>query len=766
MAYRIDKETNELVIDGFENGIAASPFKGIANIRGLNTSYYPGVAYVNYRRQQSTLNNAGFFAGTHSVNVSNNHGWIFTAYVAATMTNPVQEATSPNGINYILDDSGQIFKQDAANSTSFSRLANGSGRLVAGNSGLAYWNNYLAVFGAGNIEFCGDGTGDAGIISGNWNKKTASTAIVNVAFQTSSYVFSSAPGNGDTGKTLTTTWTNASGSYTVQFTNSGSEIRTCVFTKGSTGVTWSPALSGVAAGVGFSMYQLQFLSSSGFSNFYQNEAVQFSSTSVLPTPLIAATNYYLTQAVIPANGPTGVFNISTTQGGDAFFFTSDSSAGTMTMTDQGSPLPITNNTNLSFTWGSYAGNSTTATLSSIWQMPTGLYNIVDPLGNNVQATFTYGSTAISFVSPTVSQPTGTYTANILNPTATSYRTYVSKVDGNLYFANGRWLGRVSTSPNINAQFTPGQAGTYSVSYAATATLQQQDSIVDMTDLRSNLIIAGNYDIYPWDYVSAQPAASSPIGEQTRRIVNVLNNVYIFSGKKGNIYLSNGYSSQLLTKLPDFMAGVIDPIWLWGSLMVHRSKLWFQAMAQTSSGTNIFAGIFSIMVSPGLIGEQTSGLVMESQNSYGLIPATGALQNGILIDNEQWSSGQDSYYSAWSNGATTGGVDYNNSSLWQNNEPIIETDIIPLGAILSKKTLGQMTFKLDRPLATGDSITVNWRPSLTDTYSLIGTTTTPVLSDYKPSNISQAQWAQFEVTFKCASSGSSFIPLRELRIQLQ
>ena len=99
-------------------------------------------------------------------------------------------------------------------------------------------------------------------------------------------------------------------------------------------------------------------------------------------------------------------------------------------------------------------------------------------------------------------------------------------------------------------------------------------------------------------------------------------------------------------------------------MTHRGRVYFQVLAQNTSGTNILAGVFSIVVSPSLYGQETAGaLVMESQNSYGLIPSAGALSNGLLMDNEPSSNGQDSYYSAWSNGALTGGIDYNDTTLW-------------------------------------------------------------------------------------------------------
>ena len=114
MAYRYDTSESgnkDLVIDGWETGIATSPYKGIANIRNLNTSYYPGVAYVNYARQASTLTNTGvFFAGTNSTNVSGNTGWVFTAPATQLMGIPIQSATSPAGLNYVLDNNGNIFE--------------------------------------------------------------------------------------------------------------------------------------------------------------------------------------------------------------------------------------------------------------------------------------------------------------------------------------------------------------------------------------------------------------------------------------------------------------------------------------------------------------------------------------------------------------------------------------------------------------------------------------------------------------------------------
>jgi hypothetical protein len=784
------KEGMDLIIDGFEKGIASSPYSGIGNIRNLNTNYYPGAAYVNYRRQATTFNTSNstlWFAGTHSVNVSNNHGWTFSAPFTPTMTNPVQHATSPLGLNYILDDTGQIWKQSAVNSSIFNYLAGGYGRVGAGNGGLAFWNNYLVVFGGGLIEFCGDGTGDAGVISANWNlSSVSSTMNVTSGIVVSSaisapvaggYVFNGVVHAGDTSATVTPTWKGVSGNYWVRFSNTLPDERIVTFTNGQGTVSWTGGLGTDTFSTSFYMYQLTANNGSfvGTNLFLAGQPVTFSSTGTLPTGLSALATYYLTKDIDMTGSTT--FGIATTYAfaiaKQPFIALTDAGTGTISINLLPSIAPPIQNTTITgFNWGvnSSGGTGTgalTINLATNWLGASGVYDIVDSMGNHLLGLFGYLSTLVTLNNPAVIQSLGTLSVNIINPNATVGRAYVSKVDGNLYFANGRGIGRVQSSPNINLKFNPSIVASYSVSYSAINAAQPQDTVVDMVDLQKSMIFAGNFDIYVWDYNSAEPNTSYPVGEKVVRVSNLLNNIYITAGTKGNIYVSNGFSAQLLFKIPDFIAGVIDPIWSWGGIMAHRSKLWVQAMAQTSSGTNILAGIFSLLVSPGLLGEQASGLIMENQNSYGLTPATGAKQNGLLIDNENWSSGTDSYYSAWSNGATTGGIDYNDGTPWQNNEPIIETDIVPIGNYLIKKTLGSIEFKLDRPLATGDSVSLYWRPSLTDSYVAIPLvdTSANLLSNYAGTAINQAQWAQFKITFKCASSNSSFIPLKEIRLHI-
>ena len=639
----------------------------------------------------------------------------YTLYpYTATMTLPVQKATSPAGLNYVLDTSGNIWKQSAVNSSTFNLLGPGSGRLGAGAGGLAYWNNYLVVFGAGLVEFCGDGSGDSAVIASNWNKNNYNSAV-----------------------------------SAIPFTTDFATKQTYLFLTGT-----------------FANYPILKV----------NDPIVFTTTDSLPAPLVTGTTYY----VVTASHFSGYsyIEVSGTLGGTPITLLADGT-GTNTINDISIIAPVGNITNFVFTSATniYVGETTFTivsytnlygqTISGTWAEATGSWNIVMPDGNTATATFTNGDASFTTTAPIVYLEKSVYQVQILNSNATNFKACVSKVDGDLYFCNGRSFGRIyvnDTNTDFSTSFNPALYSTYSVDYAIQELLQPNDVCVDMTDLRNTLVIAGNKDFYVWDYTKQAPSAPVPVGEQIYSIINILNNLYILAGQKGNLYVSNGYSAQLLFKMPDFIAGIIDPLWTFGGVMFHRSRLFFQALASSTAGMNILSGIFSLAVSSTFLQQESSaGLVMEAQNSFGLTSAS-AVSQGLLMDNEPSSSGQDSYYSAWGQG-TAGGIDYNNTTLWSNSEPTIETDLIPIGTNVQPRTFASAEFKLDSPMKSGDSISLYARQSLSDSYTLIGTTTTAVLSDFYPNVSFQSwQWIQFKITMTCNPTTSSFIRLREVRIR--
>jgi hypothetical protein len=758
MAYRHEKEQKDiqaLVVDGFEKGIADSPFQGIGNIRNLNISYYGGVAYVNYKRKACTITYGTFtltgslsagatsatlasvwpnVTGSYSTTFSNGDvktvsytngntaitwtgGLTGTATnsisVAGTMGKPKYATQSPAGIIYISDDIRQIWKQSAVNFSTFTIL---SGNYSQPISGLSFFNNYLIVIGrdsGGRWEICGDGTGDAGVTSLNWNSPALSSVSFTVTIATPA-----------------------------------------VFTAND---------HGLVAG----------------------QAIRLFTDGALPTGLTANTGYYVSSTGLTTNDFQLASSYAQAIAGTPVKNTSGSQSGSHTFQAAYGVWPIRNGTNIDLATIPASG-ATSGLISTyadgqnigrgVWNSPSGYYNLViTQSGTNKQvvlAEFTKGSDVVSWT-PELTEAATTVTAvvsfngNVAAQNNVEHASFISKNDGNLYFCNGSNVATLAIPPF--AIFDKNNFSTFSVN-AAVLSLSRAETTTCLTELRNQLLVASNFNIYPWDRFSSQPQNPIPMQEQISSMINILNNVYVFAGNKGNIYLSNGYSVSPFKKMPDFIAGVIDPSWTWGGVMSHRLKLWFQALATNSqTGAPILAGIFSLgLVGGNGVSQETSGtLNMEAQNSFGLVSSTTTAP-GLLIDNNSTALNYDNYYSAWSNGASSvGGIDFNDTTLWSSNEPTIETDIIPIGTAVNPKTFSSAEFKLDQPMKSGDSISLYARQSLSDTYQLIGITTTAVLSNFlQPIGFEKWQWIQFKATASCnaTATSSSFIRIRELRIR--
>ncbi len=615
MSYRTERGNNGrtcLVIDGWEKGIADSPYNGISSLKNLNISFLTGATYVNYKRQAVSLSGGG------------------------TMGRPMFYTQSPgtSPTYYILDDKGQVWVGTSGATVWTLLTGNHTGASGLGY-GIAYFKNYLFVFGPNYIDVCGNGTGPGGITSGNW------------------------------------------------------------------------------ADIGSSGYY-----------FINQTAVQ----------LVAA------------------------------------------------PSP----------------GDDTLILSSPWAFTSGEYQVIIGGGlQTVTGTFTNGDDVVP-INPVVSVMTAIDTIDVRLFPAVSPDNHMALVAINdvLYFCNGNFIGSISVpQASPNAVFNVSDFSTMEVDYSA-LTLRETDRSIWLAEINQNLQVAVQNYIYSWDKTSTvdgsgnvrQTYSATPINENPSRMINILNNLYIFAGQKGNLYISNGYSVSLFKKIPDSFLGVIDPYWVIGGMMFHRNKLWFGGLGSDVNTTTKVQGIFSLVLSTGISNsEETTGAInFESQNSYGSNPTMAADATGILIDlnavpsTTLGSGSVDRYASAFYNN-TVGGIDYNDSTLWANYEPVIETDLIPIGTFLQSRTFENAEYKLDRPLAQGDSIRLSYRTSFNGSYTALGTSevtgdvaapgtttatataSTQVLSDNFNSQIQNAQWVQFKIEFKCASSNSSFIRLREMRL---
>lgn len=442
---------------------------------------------------------------------------------------------------------------------------------------------------------------------------------------------------------------------------------------------------------------------------------------------------------------------------------------------------LTNQTAVAIVTHISAGDSSFV-LSSNWTMTSGVYEVLINAGNQyVQGTFTHGSTTVTF-SPAANVTNAATTIDIhifpqvAKPSGPYEHQAIVGTDDVLYFCNGTTIGSILAP--TGQFFNKSDFKTQKFNYAA-VTIPLTDIANWIVNFSDSILIGGNNALYPWGAFRNPQALSYdtpiPAPENVAKMVNIMNVVYIFAGSKGNIYQANGFSMSIMKKIPDSFLGTIDPTWVIGGVMFHRNKLFFGALGTSQDGSTKVCGVFSLVLIGGSTQftlESAGAITYESQNSYGSSPTAGNDATNILIDNNYGvlssSSVQtDNYISAWFN-SSVGGADYNDTTLWDNYQPSVESDLIPVGTYLQPRTFENVEFKLDRPMKNGDSIKLYYRTNFTDGYTLIGTTSatsSPVflpLSDNFNSNVQIAQWLQLMVTFKCAST-SSYLPLREIRI---
>lgn len=336
-------------------------------------------------------------------------------------------------------------------------------------------------------------------------------------------------------------------------------------------------------------------------------------------------------------------------------------------------------------------------------------------------------------------------------------------DDIMYWCNGAPLTDTlagssigSTSTVVGTVFDPTDPTTYTYNPIALTLPGFEQSATWLSELRTDLIIAAGKGLYPWDRTSTNfNGIPVPMKETIVRVINILNNLYITAGVKGNIYISNGYSTSPWVKIPDSFFGMIDPQLIPGDMMAHRNKLYVGFSCGNSPFLN---GTFSIDLDSKIIN-------FENQNSYG--PNASGVnslygQPAVLIELE--AAAYDQYGSAWYDG-TKGGMDTNTTTLYTGGEAVIETDMIPIGTFLFPRTNMNIEFKLDTPMATTDTITIYGRQSYFGSYVQLGTTNgQATLSDvYTPLVLQKSQWIQFKIVLT-SGGATNFIRLREMRLR--
>lgn len=349
----------------------------------------------------------------------------------------------------------------------------------------------------------------------------------------------------------------------------------------------------------------------------------------------------------------------------------------------------------------------------------------------------------------------TGTTNIL-----SHEAYITP-DGRLSYCDGYRIVRFYQTDTVGpTNFDPTNTGTYT--FNTYPLLPPTDTAQCLQYLGSYLYIGGNNNIlYPWDMVQTQysiPPILLP-ESNTINLVTVGQIMYIFTGNRGNIYITNGSQATWWTKVPDHLSGIVQPTFTWGGATAILNKLYF-GISATSNGTST--------VLPGYAGIWGADLVTKGVFVSNVFKgSSSATATGLLAMNTSTDAGTTftgyGVFATYSDG-TNSGVEGPSNVPYTNSTAVIETEVIPIGTFNKPRDLNQIEYKLVTPMKSGDSITVYARQAFDGTYAQVFTdNTVGHFSNTFPNNFLNPQWLQFKAVLNTAGTTTSYVRLKELRI---
>lgn len=326
----------------------------------------------------------------------------------------------------------------------------------------------------------------------------------------------------------------------------------------------------------------------------------------------------------------------------------------------------------------------------------------------------------------------------------------------MYWCESRALGSLST--NTGSTFDPATSSTYTYTQRA-LDLPNSDSPQCMSELGQNLLIGGIQDyIYPWNKVD--PSFGQPVQlpeKTTYKLITINNLSYAFTGNRGYIYITNGSSSEEFRKIPDTLSGVISPYYAWCNATSSRNKLFFSFTASKNDGTalNNVSGIWSIDLSKAAIQKP---LNMANQLSYASYAGSCDFIMPNVMQSQPAGSG---LYAGWSLSGVAG-FDASSGFPYSNFESYIDTEIVPVGTFIENYTPRHFEFKLSKPLVSGEGIRLSARTNLSDSYILIGSTTTnSLISDAYDTDFQNAEWVQFRIETCSTTITPSYVTLTQI-----
>lgn len=399
--------------------------------------------------------------------------------------------------------------------------------------------------------------------------------------------------------------------------------------------------------------------------------------------------------------------------------------------------------------------------------------------------FLFRATQIDYMNITTCAWTYNWVGPVVNTIVSGsqiiHQAFNSPLADAVYFCDGNyvngWTHTLGTTfdPTNTATFTKAPTSASGAYYYLV--LPSGDIATNINELGTYTLIGGvKNKIYTWDRVAATFINTLYLPEDYVFSTVVVNtNIFIFSGFRGRIYISNGSQVQLYKKVPDFISGTVEPFYVWKCAGYTRNILYFGFNTDTNLGapTNYnIGGLWGIDL-------DTKSILLVNQLSYGTYAGYPSL---FIANPVQFASGiagpsqGRGFYVCWNslnNGSGSTGVDYSDGSTpYTNYESYIITEAVPIGTLLIPKTPTQIEFKLSKPLVSGEGVKISYRTDLNASFAPLTTPagatwevlTVGAISGVTQTNFEKAQWVQLQVFLKSTATTPSYTRLKEVRLR--
>lgn len=744
MSYTFDRSDNSIVISGMERGISPSPDLGIADIKCANISTLTGETMVNFARQMNTeqFSTSTAMSGTISAG-----GSIITYTFSVNPTN-ILHLLPGNWIKVLTSTVAELvvgtayfidFSSSIVNQITLSTIYDNTGGSLAITSTLG---------GSFTFQFLPNTSQVGGIMTKPVASATEFYTDSNKVAQNRYYVMD----------TEGHVWVNDTA-----VTNNGSNYWALIDTATARLAAYGGGTTEQATGL--AVYN-------GFLIMFIGELAEYKLTSMLGiNPRTPSQTGWATSsngvggggfAVYP--GPTGVGQtLNSYRGSTIPHFCYNSKSGALYWTDGsfvGSLFSTANtggNANV-FSYGQVTASSNAGLLFTITDYIGGsIPQIGMPLTFFTTGTLPGGITADTIyyvISPTLAGTTLTF--KVSTSKGGSAVPFTGSGSGSIYYNT----------------FDLNQPATFIFSPQACTIPQQSDNSQCLTEIGNEILIGcASNTLYFWDGITITPSGFLYLPEaNTTQLVTVNNMAYSFTGTRGNIYITNGNTSSLVVKVPDYITGIVDPYLIWGGAMYARGRVWFSIQDQTTSKTGNCGGIWSFTPTENLFSGQDTGLALhlEHQSSYGTYNGV----TNLLINQVNQNFQGIQYFSAWTSSLTspTYGIDSSATIPYTGGQTIIETDLVPVGNFIDKGNFTSIVTKYETPLVAGEQIQIKYRTSITGAWSALGGPLGGIdnivgsMGNRFETPFTNIVVMQFQIILTSTATTPSFVRFKELRIR--